>query len=109
MSRQETHTGTISKVNCKIDLENFMIAKLLLNGSGLEDIERNKEDIKQYFQDEFYDKFFFHKDELYKIDSQEIEDTFIVTAELPNGDIEFTTSFYNGGTCLTEMIESELS
>jgi len=58
------------------------------------------------------DKYIVYKDIVYKIENKEKideEDSFIRMNYDNDGNIVFITRFYNGGTCLQEMLEEGLN
>lgn len=70
----------------------------------------DKYQIRDVFYDTFYNDYYIINDSIYEIVEKELlgyEDRVTVTEK---GDvIEFDCTFYNGGTCLEELIEEELS
>ena len=107
MSDYESHIGKIRKVIPNANETFEELSKRLSLENGCE------EDLyyEGYLFDEFYDKFikvdktifeiFDHKEKDYDDCSCEITDN-------NNGTFSFSTRFYNGGTCLSEMIGDEL-
>lgn len=45
----------------------------------------------------------------YKIEDTEFPEKRNILKDLGNGDFEYAVSFYNGGTCLEEMLEELIS
>lgn len=75
-----------------------------------------KEDFKywnsytQFIEEEMYDTYIIHKGEVYKIEKEEVDVDFEICEGHKNNDntIDFHVMFYDGGTCLSEMLEEVL-
>ena len=103
MSEQETIKGTIKFVADKNDVEK--IAGEILKELGAE--RYNGETNASTLVDIFYKEYVLIQGALYKI--QEIRDFdsqyFFEIKNTNPGEYEFFTSFYNGGTCLSELLQ----
>lgn len=65
---------------------------------------------KECINDEGYNKFIVVKNILFEIyDHKRFDDYSFEITEDPDGTYSFVGSFYNGGTCLNEILEDELS
>lgn len=108
MSCTETHIGKVRKID--------------LQGKSIEDWAQNiaeelgyelgdfYDSYKELVFDELYFRYVFVGDEVYEIiEDKEIseEDIEILTPE-GNNTYSFTMQFYNGGTCLNEMLENAI-
>jgi hypothetical protein len=113
MSYTEQHTGKLKKLNLK-DYQakmEFLISKdifdLYENGMTL-GVLFNK---LKYKTDEI-EKYYLVDGDLYElVECKEFEDSDYLSIFNKNSDgtIDFTVRFYNGGTCLDEMIEEGIS
>lgn len=104
MSQQETVIGKLVLVDTD-DYEKYAKEVLIVNGDKLLPISC-LEQLLEYYSDEYM----IINDELYHnvIDFQTSDDpNFCVVNPSDNG-FTYATSFYNGGTWMTEMIEDEL-
>lgn len=102
MSRTEMHIGKLTEV--QIDpseaVEDVMLR--LLEREGVKKID----DINEAFNDHFWKKFLVHRDRMYRIDDKEyIDDDIFEFKREEDGTISYVTTFYNGGTCLPEVLE----
>ncbi|MES2382451.1 MAG: hypothetical protein V4538_15495 [Bacteroidota bacterium] len=110
MSDNELHIGILKKVE-KLDDDTIeMVIIRILNNEKIDyhDLEESLFDI---LKDNFYDKYFVFKGELYYAEDTEPHDSGDAFCELnknEDGSISYVTSFYNGGTCFSEMIEETL-
>lgn len=112
MSDTELHIGKlvkVKKVNENETLEQVMVRLLL----GSANLSQNKAELFEQLKylDNNYEKYFIFKNELYEAeDTEPVEsgDAFCELSKNEDGSISYVTSFYNGGTCFTEMIEDEL-
>lgn len=108
MSETEIHIGKLRKLKLEISNEEFFKQKCLETDIELdqptwtEQFFWNHKDQNNYFiiDDVIYEAFEHKKYE----DRDDISD-FIQNED---GTISFVTSFYNGGTCLSEVIEEEI-
>lgn len=117
MSYTEIHHGKlkpIDKISLK-ELETWVETKPNL------EIEEKVEDGVDYFEirdktkkykEPFFIKFIWNKGTLYEMieHSGELEaDDLYLTKQNSDNTISFTYSFYNGGTCLSELLEEGLN
>jgi len=107
MSDYESYTGKIKKV-IPIMGETFE--------ERCERLYHTKGGKREYYEgilfDDFYDDFIKVGEELYEvIEKIEIDpyDYYCNLVEHEDGTISFSTRYYNGGTCLSEMVEDELN
>lgn len=116
MSDYKHHRGKLILIekNSTEDQEQFF--KRVMGDSFKEDayeeyLEHN--DIQEFFDDcDVYNEFFY-KDEcsIYKIEEHEEVDPYDgiqILRQNTDGSFYFEMRYYNGGTCLTEMIEESL-
>lgn len=108
MSCTESHVGKIKKV----DLEGLTIeewAKEVATAYGME-FKEYYDSYKELVLDELYFRYIVVEEEIYEI----IEDHEFTEEDIseltPEGDgvFSFVMQFYNGGTCLTEMLEDAI-
>lgn len=108
MSYTESHVGKIKKV----DLEGLTIeewAKEVATAYGME-FKEYYDSYKELVLDELYSRYIIVEEEVYEI----IEDREFTEEDIseltPEGDgvFSFVMQFYNGGTCLTEMLEDAI-
>ena len=109
MSFQETLRGVIKKVDLMYKTPEEY-AKDLLNGLGEDKLPSCHKSWVEYLCIELYDEYFYANGQLFKlVKSSEIEDTdYCHIEDNKDGTYSFVTSFYNGCTCLKEMLEDEL-
>ena len=64
---------------------------------------------EESFADNSYERFVVLGDDIYQIEGEQVEDEdcFCKFREISDGIYEFHTRFYNGGTCLEEMLQDE--
>lgn len=107
MSNYETHKGKLIPVDLEgKSLEEY--CKKLLDDSGY---VYDYTEWKQDFDELMFDSYFIHEDTLYKIEDVERDDVdeyLEATKDKDTGIIEYNMRFYNGGTCLSEMLENYL-
>lgn len=107
MSDYEQHSGKIRQI---LPLEGESFEQLLfrevkeITGEDYTDI--------YYVEDTLYHEgYLVSKDSLWKVEENVREDecdSYCRLTPNPDGSFSFHTRFYNGGTCLIEMIEDEL-
>lgn len=111
MSQKEMHKGKIRKVELHgKTVEEF--CKEHLNKNGVLELSAYSETWIDEFREREYEKYFFinKTGEVYElIEHEEIGEDLDVFEREANGDISFVTSFYNGGTCLSERIDDSVS
>jgi len=109
MSYTEFHIGKLKPVDLEQKcLEDWCKKTLVL--SGRTGISSYNHSWLEELQDVHYDKYYTYKDKLYEfIDHTETEDEtcFCKLILKEDGIVEFIASFYNGGTCLSEMLNDE--
>jgi len=106
MSDYETHVGKVRKIKTVMGESFEDKCKMLYFNSG-----GKGEYYDGILFDEFYNKFIRIGEEIYKIyDNEEKEcfDSFCELSENGDGTYSFSTMFYNGGTCLSEMLAEEI-
>ena len=59
-------------------------------------------------QEDFYDHYFVYDDKIYNIQDKELDDDICEAHKNEDGTIDYAVQFYNGGTCLSEMLENAL-
>jgi len=113
MIRQETHKGKLIEVwHC----EKIYDLKSQLKFALPEDIYLKMLDycndeysVEEFIGDELWDKYILFNNSLYKIEDTELYDYDINEFTiLNNSEYGYVNSFYNGGTCLSEILESNL-
>lgn len=117
MSDYERHKGKVQKVDLSygigiLALEEFVKLKLLQDGFISEQDKLSSRDIMDTFRDEYYDKYILVGEDLWEIIENEVLDNDYDFCEIDNisqDTYAYHTSFYNGGTCLTETLQGELS
>lgn len=108
MSEQRTYIGKFKEIDTGgKTLEEY--AKLCMERVGRTELPSYHDNWLEYFLDYEYDTVIMLKGKLYRIKiSQDIDDScFCVIHKESDGSYSFATSFYDGGTCLTEMLEDE--
>lgn len=110
MSDTETHRGKIIPV-LRGEKEN--LAEYIERATGIEFLDANgdeTDDIQEFiYENDLFEKFVWYDNKFYKIESEELDDDYPVNHKvMPDGSIEFSCRFYNGGTCLAEIIEEIL-
>lgn len=66
----------------------------------------------QMLADEFYNEYLYLQGELYKIleiNDEDPYDSFAHITSGDNGELLFNSRYYNGGTCLSEMLDDALN
>lgn len=105
MSYTEFHTGKLRKVDTgDLTMEQYCEKRC-------KDLNKSLSSYNDNYAREFVDssdKFIILEEELYEfIEHEELEDENFFMKLMPNSDgtISFIGQFYNGGTCLSEMLE----
>lgn len=108
MSQTETHFGKLKKVEINTSLEEWFKEKC--KEKGIEELPPYSDDWKDAFCDKFREKFFIHEEEVWEAIDHIETDSEDIDIMIPNvdGTITFVMQFYNGGTCLSEVIEEGL-
>lgn len=107
MSSYETHKGKIKKVDCHFDEPRYFLSKHLVDfdyeGLSLMDV---------IYELDLQDKYIALDDTLYEWIEHTVkydeEDDFCDLTENADGTISVHAQFYNGGTCIDEMIENNV-
>jgi hypothetical protein len=109
MSQTETHFGKLKRVEINIPLEEWFKEKC--KEKGIEEIPSYYENWGETFRDNFPNRFFIHDEEVWEAIDHIESDGEDIDVMIPNedGTITFVMQFYNGGTCLPEMIEEGLA
>ena len=110
MSQNESHFGKLRKVQLPTNwnLEDWCRAKC--ETVGIIEISSYNDSWEEQFRDHFHEKYFISNGTVWEVfDHIESEDGY-ADIMIPNedGTITFFMEFYNGGTCLSEMIEEGL-
>lgn len=110
MSYTETHFGKLRKADLgNLTVEEWCEQKCREKGDT--ELESWNSDWTEQFRDSFHNKYFIVENTVYEVfDHVEAEEGNDVDIMIPNPDGTFTfvMQFYNGGTCLPEMIEDGL-
>lgn len=111
MSETELHFGKLRKIKLEENktLEDFYKEKLA--EKGITELRSFDNDWKDAFKDEFNEKYFIVKGEIWEVFDHEEKEPYDDIYELKDnkdGTYSFIMRFYNGGTCLSECIEEEL-
>lgn len=107
MSEQQTQRGKFKE----IDLQGKTIEKYCEEYCRNRDIVKSTcETWREVFLDINWDKFFIVNDRLFQIIAiQNLDNSYYTQIDKEeNGVYSFYSTYYNGGTCLTECLESEL-
>ena len=108
MSDYESHAGKLKKVNQYGEDLNVCFRRILNKNN----IEIDSEDsLEEQVMSEFHQKYIVSGNDLYEIiEHEELDhsDSFAKLSKNEDGTISFFSTFYNGGTCLGEMLEDEL-
>lgn len=105
MSYTETHFGKLRKVEISVPLEQW--CRTECERRGLTELSSYYDSWEEELKDRAHDELFFANGEVYETiehvesDSGELD----IMYYNPDGTITFAMQFYNGGTCLSEMIE----
>ena len=110
MSQNEFHTGRLVPV----DLEGKTVeefAEEICRSSGISEISSYHDTWLEEFRYELaYEKYFIVDGEIYEMieHSDSDEEYFVHMRRNEDGSISFSAQFYNGGTCLSEVIEDSV-
>jgi hypothetical protein len=110
MSQIEIHVGKLKKVELgEQTIEQFCYEKF--RETDKDDLPKAYDSFEEWLLSEYYDEFIKANGVLYEIlnhkgfdEGDDINQYF----PQPDGTIDFVTMFYNGGTCLSEMLEEGL-
>ena len=109
MSYTETHVGKLRKVDLgELTKEQWFESKC--KEHDITEISSYNDTWEDEFWGKFYRKYFIYNDEIWEaFDHTKSDDEYMaVMIPQPDGTIIFAMQFYNGGTCLSEMIEDGL-
>ncbi|WP_375179884.1 hypothetical protein [Enterococcus rotai] len=102
MSEQEMVTGTIKLVAKKIDAEK--VSKGILEEKGL--LTSCSDSFVNTLTEKCYEEYVVISDDLYEVESKQLDPyEFFEIIKVADGEYNFAASFYNGGTCLSELLE----
>ena len=113
MSYTEYHIGKIKPINITgEELENYC-KQILLEHSYISENSPEKDEFYNSYAellvDELGDEYMYLNGILYKIiEDKEVDDDVVNITRNEDGTINYVATFYNGGTCLTEVLESVL-
>ena len=117
MSEVELHTGILKEVNTRgLTVEEWIkrwVNNYLDNNDEVY-YSRHRNDPDFDYKSAFYDLTYYNpyiitRDKIFKVYDHLQESDFICSINKnANGDYSYTTQFYNGGTCLTEVLENGL-
>ena len=106
MSQDELHRGKLRKIDLKDkSIEDFFKEKCIEN--NILELDKWTEDwYSMYMNNVNNSEYYSNKKAVYQLYDHKQFDDFDIQEflKLGNGDYEFITSFYNGGTCLGEVI-----
>lgn len=110
MSDYEAHRGRIIKVDPKETLEETLMS--ILSEEAKEHYKKwtpciQDDKVLEYIGDELWEEVIVIDGTLYKIIDEELDpsDSYINVEHVGLGEFRYDCRFYNGGTCLSEMIE----
>ena len=112
MSQTETHFGKLRKVIIPENqtIEEWCKAKCL--EMNITELPSYYDDWREVIKDQYSQKYFFIEDEIWEafehVECDEGDDINVMNLN-KDGTITFVMQFYNGGTCLGEMIEEGLN
>ena len=108
MSDYESHSGKLRLVEAKENETFEQQCKRLWIENGQDESEYEEGELFS----EFYEKYFHVKGRVWEVFEHEEfgddEDMFCRLHDNKDGTLSFHTRFYNGGTCMSEMVEDEL-
>ena len=107
MSEQQTQRGKFKEIDLKgKTIEEYCEEYCTSRGK----VKSHYETWREFFFDMYWDKFFVVNDRLFQIIAVEKLDSVKYTQidKEENGVYSFYSTFYDGGTCLTECLEDKL-
>ena len=106
MSDYESHYGKIKKVETDLSCEEFAKQEFI-RLTGKDTLPKYCDNFIEALRDES-EEFYFVNSNVYKIEDNNLRDDsdILQYKELEDNSIEYTLRFYNGGTCLSEQIET---
>lgn len=117
MSEVELHTGILKRVDTQGLTADEWVKEWVnnyLDSTTDSYYSRHRNDPDFDYKNAFYDLswpdlYIVTGDKIFKVYDNPHESNFICdVSKLSNGDYTYTTQFYNGGACLTEVLENEL-
>ena len=109
MSNTETHFGKLRRVDTVLTVEDWCRNQCLL--AGKRELESYYKNWQEKIRGDFNEKYFIVGGQIWEvIEHIEVEEGEDINIMIPNPDqtITFVQQFYNGGTCLGEIIEEYL-
>ena len=111
MSQNEFHTGRLVPADLGgKTIEEF--AEKICREAGISEISSYHDSwLDELKYEGAYEKYFIVEDVIYEmVDHSEADDEYFVHLRRnEDGSISFSAQFYNGGTCLSEIIEESIS
>ncbi len=114
MSETVTYVGKIKKIDLGDLTKEEWCKQTYIGKGGDKNAVGTKDSYYETWKEalgcDYGDEYFFHNEEIWEaVESKEISynDISVLTPN-PDGTYSFIMQFYNGGTCLSEMIEDEL-
>jgi len=110
MSDTELHIGKLVKVAKAHENETLEeVCKRLVDIKKI-DYSESEDSFYEILREDDYNKYFQYNGELWQAEDKELDggDAFCEMAIEKDGSIKYVTSFYNGGTCFSEMVEESL-
>lgn len=107
MSDYNTREGKLKRVNLENETILDAMKRILTENNEF----KSTESVESDFMDLYWEKYIKSKTNLYEIIEHkklEHEDMFCKLTKNPDGTISYYTTYYNGGTCESEMVEDEL-
>jgi len=103
MSNTEIHKGKMRLVESSLTKEDFMKDQLQNEGYSFD-----SNNIAYDFFEHFYEKYFISKSgRIYEIlEDEELDEDVREFTNNPDGTIDYIVMFYNGGACLTDILET---
>jgi len=111
MSQTEYHVGKLVPVDPQgMSLEEM--CQKMCQEEGCTEIDSFNDSWEEQLKSDFYEKYFIVDGTIYSLQDHtegEPDGHFMNMRREPDGTINFVTQFYNGGTCLSEMVEDGIS
>ena len=108
MSTTELHQGRVTPIETTVRLSIWAEGYCKMN--GIEEMATYNDDWIEQLQDSFYKKFLIIDDKIYQIEDTETDpdDDIVEVTKNKDGSYDYMLKFYNGGACLTELLENEI-
>lgn len=107
MSDYESQSGKIKLASIENETSDDTCKRI-----WLEKGHKEEDYTKSNFFDEYYEKYIRVKEKIWEIleveDHGDDDDMFCRLHDNKDGTFSFHTRYYNGGTCMTEMLQDEL-